>query len=115
MVNRMTYDEKNATLNQRYSICEEFANSFEVIVLKGVVMKEYEAFAKSIVNFIERTYGVRISKLVLDFIRNYKSQVLYLIDVKAFEIDHQVKSTIMLEEEEWRIIKAHFEHMRKKF
>lgn len=58
--------------------------------MKGKVLEPYEYFADQIVNFLYKSYGVRIECIVLDFIKD-EHDTIFFTDCNGFRIIEYAK------------------------
>ena len=63
--------------------------SFEVYKVKGQALAPYEAMGHKIVQFLEQSYRIRITKIVLDFITD-NNNITYLFNCKYIKIVERI-------------------------
>eukprot|EP00347_Sterkiella_histriomuscorum_P000881 403374165 len=104
MTNDLLYHEtaNKYRYEEKYTICSSRENSFEHFVMKGKVLEPYEYFAEQIVNFIFKSYGIRIEQIAIDFIKDERD-VIYFTDVNGFKVfEHEKVSRLaMLTDDQW--------------
>ncbi len=60
-------------------------NSFEIYVMSGDSLKEYEFYANEIVNYVQKWFKLLFNSIVIDFIKDERGQI-YFLGVKAFTV-----------------------------
>ena len=58
-------------------------NSFEIFVMSGDSLKEYEFYANEIVVYLQRWFKLLLNSIVLDFVKDERG-IIYFLGVKAF-------------------------------
>ncbi len=77
--------KNNLDLYSRYcTISTEYPDSFEIYVVSGEALKQYEFFAKEIVKYVKRWFKLLLKKIVIDFIRDERG-IIYFLGVKSFD------------------------------
>ena len=75
-----------ADLMQRCVIDLNYVDSFEIFKMTGTAIREVEAQAKTIVDYLNRGYGVRIDRIDLDFLKDETGK-LWLCGCRGFVLD----------------------------
>lgn len=70
--------------------------------MKGKVLEPYEAQAEQLVQFLYKSYGVRIEEIAIDFIKDERD-VIYFLDVNGFKVfEHaKISKLALLSEDQW--------------
>lgn len=58
-------------------------NSFEIYVMSGDSLKEYEFYASEIVTYVQKWFKLFLNSIVIDFIKDERG-IIYFLGVKAF-------------------------------
>lgn len=61
------------------------ANSFYITHMTGMILKEYEKSTERLVHFLEKSYNVRILRIVTDFMTDFEDKT-WLVNVKAIDL-----------------------------
>lgn len=75
-----------ADLMQRCAIDLNYVDSFEIFKMSGAAIREVEGQAKTIVDYLNRGYGVRIDRIDLDFLKDETGK-LWLCGCRGFVLD----------------------------
>ena len=67
----------------RATICYDQVNSFDAYVMKGGSFGEYERICQLLISFAQKSYPVRITQIVCDFVKDDFEQI-YFVGVKSF-------------------------------
>lgn len=77
--------KNNLDLYSRYcTISTDFPNSFEIYIVTGEALKQYNYYAKEIVRYVKRWFKLLLKKIVIDFIRDERG-IIYFLGVKSFD------------------------------
>lgn len=79
-------------LDERTAICSSKDNSFDHFVMKGKVLQDYEQYAENLVQFLYKSYQVRIDLIAIDFMKD-EHDVIYFVDVNGFKVAEYEKFT----------------------
>lgn len=58
-------------------------NSFEIYVMSGDSLKDYEFYANEVVLYVQKWFKLLLNTIVIDFIRDERG-IIYFLGVKAF-------------------------------
>lgn len=58
-------------------------NSFEIYLMSGDSLKEYEFYANEIVKYVQKFFKLILNSIVIDFIKDERG-IIYFLGVKAF-------------------------------
>jgi len=58
-------------------------NSFQIYLMTGESLKEYEFYANEIVTYVQRWFKLFMNTIVIDFIKDERG-IIYFLGVKAF-------------------------------
>ena len=58
-------------------------NSFQIYVMSGESLKQYEYYANEIVLYVQRWFKLHLNTIVIDFIKDERG-IIYFLGVKAF-------------------------------
>ena len=72
-------------LDERTTICTSKDGSFDYFPMKGKVLEPYEDYTASLVNFLFKSYGIRIEMIAVDFIKDERDMI-YFVDVNGFKV-----------------------------
>ena len=99
--NRHGYDAARLHLDERLAICTSKENSFEAFPMKGKVLEPYEAQAQSLLQFLFKSYNLRIEFIVVDFLKDERDTI-FMVDVNGFRVSEyeKVARLMSLTEEE---------------
>ncbi|CAG9316725.1 unnamed protein product [Blepharisma stoltei] len=71
---------------KRFIIDTKLPNTWDIVNVTGHALRPYEVEAKKIARFLEKSYDLRLEKIVLDFIRDQSGKI-WLCNCKGFKID----------------------------
>jgi len=97
--NNLGLFDKNPKITQLHkcTLNSDKPYSFFVNELKGNSLKEYELTASRVVHYLERSYNVRITKVVFDYMTDFEDKT-WLINMKSIELEN-VAPFLMQQEE----------------
>jgi len=58
-------------------------NSFEIFIMTGDSLKEYEFYTNEIVNYVQKWFKLILNSIVIDFMKDERG-IIYFLGVKAF-------------------------------
>lgn len=79
-----------AKYTQFCSVNANLENTYEVYILSGASISQYEFYAEQIVEYVLRNLKVVILEIVIDFVKDEKG-VIYFLGVKSFKALDQSK------------------------
>jgi hypothetical protein len=68
--------------------------------MKGKVLEIYEKQAESLVQFLFKSYSIRIELIVIDFVKDEREQI-FMVDVNGFRVSEyqKIRSLMTLSED----------------
>ena len=70
MSNKVYYDAPKLRLEEKTTLCSSKENSFEYFVMKGKALELYEYYADQLVQFLFKSYSIRIESIAIDFTKD---------------------------------------------
>ncbi|CAG9325937.1 unnamed protein product [Blepharisma stoltei] len=68
-------------------LCTGILNGFDISLMHGMAIAEYQKYAKNIVTFLQISHSVRIEEIVLDFVKDQSGKIWFL-ECKGFNLDY---------------------------
>lgn len=88
------------SMTERTTIAPEIEHSFEIFEMRGKSsLVQYEAYSSSLLAFLHRSYPIKLSEMVVDFLKDEKGDI-WFIGVKAFNVDSAAIPKLMLKSED---------------
>jgi hypothetical protein len=90
------------SLVNKSTINTDNKESFHITQMQGGSLREMERQAERVVFFLEKAYPVRIQRIVLDFLVDFKGTT-WLINMRAAQMENAKKIPMALEEAEGKV------------
>lgn len=85
LTNKKNYFSPKTQIENRCLHLSENTNSYIVYNINGKTIRDYEFYSHNLCTFLERSYNIKIEKMVLDFAKDELGNIFFLT-VKSFEL-----------------------------
>lgn len=82
-IEKMTEKEFLEKYSRLTTLQTKKQNSFQIYIMTGESLKEYEYYANEIVMYVQRWFKLFMNTIVIDFIKDERG-IIYFLGVKAF-------------------------------
>jgi hypothetical protein len=83
LIERMNEKEFRDVYSRVTTLHTSKQNSFEIYLMTGESLREYEFYANEIVTYVQRWFKLFMNTIVIDFIKDERG-IIYFLGVKAF-------------------------------
>ena len=87
ITNKKNYFTPKWEIEARATHISENMNSFTVYNISGKTIKDFETYAYNLCIFLERSYSIKIERIVWDFVKDELGNIFF-VNVKSFRLVH---------------------------